>query len=249
MPAANRETLCFLHGWGFDGRVLEKFMEGFMPEWNVKALALPGYDGAAPAARGMEDVARLLAPGVPDHAVLIGWSLGGMIGIRIAAMKPVRKLIILAGAPCFVNKHNWPHGVPAELVEGLMQRIHENPAAALHEFAMLSSKGDGNPRATYRTLSLLLQQSAVRTEALRDGLEMLRDADLRTEFSGLSCRVGVILAENDRLFPAAGARAMLSLNPGLELRTVAGCGHALFISAPEQSRQALLALLASAPLS
>jgi len=242
------ETLCFLHGWGFDGRALEKFCDGFTPEWNVKIPVLPGYDGAAPEALGIEHVARALLPEVPDNSVLVGWSLGGMIAIRMASMKPLKKLVLLASAPCFVGKQDWPYGMSEELIEGLQRRVQENPGQALQEFALLSSKGDKNPRATYRSLTASLQRAAVHRAALLDGLEMLRNADLRPEFSGLKCRVGAILAENDQLFSASCARAMLSLNPDLELSTMGGCGHAPFISRPEQSRRLLTDMLSPAPV-
>ncbi|MGH8120894.1 MAG: alpha/beta fold hydrolase [Gammaproteobacteria bacterium] len=248
MSTNHRETLCILHGWGLNGRVLGKFMEGFVPDWHVRFLVLPGYDGTAPAALGMEKIARSLAPQIPDHSVLMGWSLGGMIGIRIASMKPLRKLILLASTPCFVEKQDWPYGMKAEVIAGLMRQVKENSGKALHKFALLSSRGDEHPRATYRTLAMLLKQAAVHTDALLDGLEILQASDLRKEFSGLQCPAGAVLAENDALVSAAGTGAMRSLCPGLELRLVAGCGHAPFLSRPERIRHLLFTLLSPAPV-
>ena len=243
MPAENRETLCFLHGWGFDQRVWSGFVDGFLPEWNVKLPTLPGYDGAAPRALGVEDVARAMLTAVPDDSILVGWSLGGMIGIRIASLKPVRKLILLAGSPCFVKKDDWPCGIEAELVERLMQGIKDYPDRAVQEFALLSSKGDGRPRATYQELSALLKGNRVHAGALIDGLEMLLHADLRAEFSGLKCKAGVILATDDQLLPVAAGAAMLALRSGLDLEIIEGAGHAPFISRPVPTRQSLLAIL------
>ena len=243
MSAENRETLCFLHGWGFNQRVWAGFAEGFQPEWNVKIPTLPGYDGAATCALGLEDVARALLAEVPDDSILIGWSLGGMIGIRIASMKPVRKLILLAGSPCFVKKDDWPCGTGAELVERLMQRLQDDPDRALQEFALLSSKGDGRPRATYQVLAGLQKENRAHTGALIDGLDMLLHTDLRVELSGLKCKAGVILAANDRLLPVSAGAAMLSLRSGLELEVIEGAGHAPFISSPARTRRSLLSML------
>lgn len=244
MPEENRGTLCFLHGWGFDKRVWANFVEGFLPEWNVKTPALPGYDGSIPCALGMEDVARALLTEVPDDSILIGWSLGGMIGIRIASMKPIQRLILLAGAPCFVKKDDWPCGAGIELVEQLRRRMQENnPGRALQEFALLSSRGGGNPRATYQVLSTLLKENGAHTDALIDGLDMLLHTDLRAEFSGLKCKTSVILAANDQLLSVAAGAAMRSLRSGLELEVVEGAGHAPFISSPDETRRPLLAML------
>ena len=243
MSAGKKGTLCFIHGWGFDGRVLEGFMGGFLPEWDVKTLVLPGYNGDAPLALGLESVARALIPDVPDHSILIGWSLGGLIGIRISSLKPVKKLILLASTPCFVKRQNWLFGTEPELVRGLMRRINDDPGRALREFAKLISRGDRSPRATFRTLAMLLERNMVHTSALLDGLDILQNADLRTELSDLGSRAGGILAANDPLVPAAVAGAMLSLNPNMELRTISNSGHVPFISRPEQTRRLLLSML------
>jgi pimeloyl-[acyl-carrier protein] methyl ester esterase len=243
MPAENRGTLCFLHGWGVDKRVWASFANGFLQEWNVKLPALPGYDGVAPGARGLEDVVRTLMPEIPDDSILIGWSLGGMIGIRIATMKPIRKLILLTSAPCFVKKDDWPCGTETETIESLMQRMKDNPERALQEFALLSSRGDGKPRATYQVLAGLLKENKGHPGALIDGLDMLLHTDLRTEFSRLKCKVGVILAANDQLLPVDAGAAMQHLRSGLELGIIEAAGHAPFISRPEQTRRSLLSML------
>ena len=243
MSAENRETLCFLHGWGFNQRVWAGFAEGFQPEWNVKIPTLPGYDGAATCALGLEDVARALLAEVPDDSILIGWSLGGMIGIRIASMKPIRKLILVAGSPCFVKKDDWPCGTEAELVERLMLRVQDEPDRVLQEFALLSSSGDGRPRATYQVLASLQKENRAHTGALIDGLDMLLHTDLRAELSALKCTVGVILAANDRLLPVAAGAAMQALRSGLGLEVIEGAGHAPFISRPAQTRRSLLSIL------
>ena len=238
-----RATLCFLHGWGFDYRVLGSFTERFVPEWKVKALVLPGYDGTPPQAMGIGNIARAMIPEVPDNSILIGWSLGGMIGIRIAAMKPVRKLILLASTPCFVKKRDWLYGTDAEVIEGLKRRIKIDPGRALREFAMLISGGDSRPRATYQALVLLLQENKAHADALLDGLDILLHADLRAEFSGLKCKASVILAAQDPLVPVAAGSVMLSLHAGMESAVIYGAGHAPFMSRPEQTRQMLLAMV------
>ena len=242
MSTHNPETLCFLHGWGFDKRVLEKFMARFVPEWQVKALSLPGYNGA-PLAKGIEGVARALIPEVPDNAILIGWSLGGMIGIRIATLKPVKKLILLASTPCFVNKPDWPYGTAPELLQGLSRRIKDGPERALREFALLISRGDNKPRTTYQVLATLLKGNVAHTSALLDGLDILQNADLRAELSGLGRQTGIVLAENDPLVSVASREMLLSLCTGLELNMISGAGHAPFLSRPAHTRRLLHTML------
>jgi pimeloyl-[acyl-carrier protein] methyl ester esterase len=247
MSVKNRKTLCFLHGWGIDNRVWANFEKGFMPEWNVKTPLLPGYDGTVPRAVDMDAVAREVMSEIPEDSILIGWSLGGMIGIRVATLKPIRKLIMLAAAPCFVKKHDWPCGTENEIMESLIQRMKRDTDRALREFALLCSKGDSRPRTTYQVFTQLLKDNKAHINTLINGLDLLLKTDLRVEFSGLKCKVGVILAAHDHLLPFAAGAAMHSLRSGLELDVIKGAGHAPFISCPGQVRRSLLSMLNAGP--
>lgn len=240
---SGRGSLYFLHGWGCGPGVLNHCVRYFGAEWNMKALALPGYNGTPFLAKGLEGVVSAIMPEVPDNAVLVGWSLGGLIGIRVAAMKPLKKLILLASTPCFVNKHDWHSGLDVEVIEGLRQRLTRNPGRTLREFALLVSQGDHSPRATLRALQVMLEKDRTPTGALLDGLDILQYTDLRAEFSALECSVGVVLAANDALVSIASGSGMALLRSGLDIVAIQDSGHAPLISSPAQTVRQLIAMV------
>lgn len=245
MRATQQPILCFLHGWGFAGNLLAEFAGEFSRDWQIRILKMPGYDGESPLVRGLDGTARELIKAMPrgDDAILIGWSLGGLIGVRMATLWPVRKLVLIASQPCFVARPDWPWGMSPALLADLKLRLRKNPARTLREFALLSGKGDSGERSTYERLAEVLARSAVHPRALADGLEILMQADLRNEFSSLSCRVGALLGRNDHLIPAHSVTGMLALRPDLECRILDDCGHAPFLSRRTEARRQIEELL------
>ena len=66
-----------------------------------RAINLPGHGGRPRAARATaEAFATEISPDVPEGAVLIGFSLGGMVGMAIAAQYPERlSALVLVATP------------------------------------------------------------------------------------------------------------------------------------------------------
>src|SRR5690606_11195893 len=120
MSGNQQPALCFIHGWAFDSRVLENLASQFTST-KVQLIDLPGYGKKQSANQptDIDAVAEAVLPEIPANSVLIGWSLGGMIAIRIAHKIPdaIRAVILLASTPCFVKKNDWPFGVERSLIQ------------------------------------------------------------------------------------------------------------------------------------
>ena len=71
-------------------------------------------------------------------------------------------------------------------------------------------------------------------EALKGGLQILKDADLRAELGGLAMPATVIMGDKDHLIPPACATALKDLQPALNVRVIENAGHVLFLSHPKQ---------------
>ncbi|MEL6532906.1 MAG: alpha/beta hydrolase [Pseudomonadota bacterium] len=82
----------YLHGAGLAGASWGE-VAGMTPD-------LPGHNGRARAAATAADFARALAPDIPEDAVLIGHSLGGMVAMALAAEFPVKvRGLVLVSVP------------------------------------------------------------------------------------------------------------------------------------------------------
>src|SRR5690606_33285120 len=101
------EPLVLIHGWGCDSGTWHPLIPALQELGNVFALDLPGF-GAAPPLEDftLEAVLQQLEQSLPPRAILVGWSLGGMLATALAARCPERvtRLVTMASNLCFVSR-------------------------------------------------------------------------------------------------------------------------------------------------
>jgi pimeloyl-[acyl-carrier protein] methyl ester esterase len=242
--------VALLHGWGTHGGVFGALAAALAGRCRVHALDLPGH-GRSPWAKGaadLEGLARLVAEHLPAECSIVGWSLGGMVAVRLATLYPERvpKLALIATSPCSAQRRDWPHGLDAATLAGLATRLGRDWRAAMQEFVTLEVRGEQDPLATLRTLKQqLYEHGAPSTAALAAGLAILRSTDLRPELPRLRARTLAIGGEYDRLAPPAAVAALAALVPGARLASIAHAAHAPFLSHREQVETLLSGFLAA----
>jgi len=112
--------------------------------------------------------------------------------------------------------------------------LTQDTAATLERFLGLQVRGSDDARATLRRLRAELSQRPVPDpEALRAGLDLLRDDDLRGPLPDISVPTLWLFGERDTLVPAALAERLALLMPQARVRMIAGAGHAPFLSHAE----------------
>jgi len=173
---------------------------------------------------------------ISNDAILIGWSLGGMIAIKLAETKrsKISALILLASTPCFVKKTDWLCGVDENKLQQIAIDLKHDKNKVLQTFITEVAMGDPLPRETIRMLQDQANKNALSAETLTDGLEILIKQDLRNNLKQLKCSIGLILGTNDHLVSFSTGPATLSIcsNSNIELMTIEGAGHAPFVSQP-----------------
>ena len=91
---ANRDTdsavdLVLLHGWGMSSLVWDEILPELLENFRVTVIDLPGF-GRSPIPGGEYDLDYLskhVLNVAPKEAVWMGWSLGAMVAMNIAAIK------------------------------------------------------------------------------------------------------------------------------------------------------------------
>jgi len=202
-------------------------------QWRIITPDLPGYgtNEIYDLPEGIDAVAESLATSIPHDAVLIGWSLGGMVAIEIARQMggDIDTLILLASTPCFIKKVDWPYGIAPGQIRTMAEQLPGNTQKVLKKFTALSAKGDAFPRRTIRKLRRSAAYGAASTGALISGLDILQDTDLRSAMVELKCRVVMLLGEYDNLIAKGTGPATQVLCPNMKIAYI-NTGHAPFIS-------------------
>jgi pimeloyl-[acyl-carrier protein] methyl ester esterase len=253
--------IVLLHGWGLHSGVWDDILPALAAEHRVTAMDLPGHGhsstlprrahplgaGNAFCARDiLQTIAEKLAAAAPHRAVWMGWSLGGMAALQAASATPerVEKLILISCNARFSRSADWPHAMDAHLMVQFAEELELNYEGTLRRFLALQLRGSERERETQRRLRrTLLSGGRPDIAALRDGLAVLRNGDLRAELSRIACPCLLVLGERDTLVPAAAGETMGRLLPRARVTVIPGAGHAPFLSHSSAFLQAVLEFL------
>lgn len=235
--------LVLLHGWGMGPGVfadwrpwLEPCRQVHCPAWSDR-LAPPGsgHPGEPLAA-----TAASLADGVDGPAHWVGWSLGGLIALAAARVRPaaVGRVTLIAATPRMAAAPGWPGIDPLEL-ERFRCELEREPMATHDRFLALQVRGSEGARSVLRTLRRSVAADGLPSMGvLLSGLDRLLQSDLRSDLDALSCPVDAVLGGCDALVPPAVATCLEALD--VPARVIPGAGHAPFISHPGVVADAVL---------
>ena len=231
--------LVLLHGWGLNSDVWEDVAEQLARQYTVTLIDLPGHGRSLLTEPDyqLEQIAEQLAQAVPQPAIWVGWSLGGLIALQIAHQHPaqVNALVMVASSPQFVQSDDWPHGVAPEIFEKFAQELEEDYQATLNRFLAIQAMGSHEAKAEIRQLrERLLRHDEPKVAALQGGLRLLQQSNLRHSLSTLSCPIKIILGRRDTLAPARAAKQLHQQHKNLDISVIQGAAHTPFISHPEQ---------------
>jgi len=229
--------LVLIHGWGLHAGVWDSFLPLLEPSFRVLRVDLPGHGSSGWSGETtLDDMAVAVLAAAPAAAAWLGWSLGGLVAMRAALLTPsrVRALVLLASTPCFVRRPDWQCALLPALLDTFAAELQQDYLRTLNRFLALQVRGSDNSGTVLRMLrTQLLAKGEPSPDALRAGLDILRNTDLRETLRTVACPALVMAGERDTLVPGAAARATAALMPDAGVEIVAGAGHAPFIARPE----------------
>jgi len=233
------KPLVFLHGWAQSQQIWFQQQAQFP---DAHYLNLPGHGGAAdaPAERWLD----VLLAQLPDEpCVLAGWSLGGMLAMEIARCFPDRvdSLVLIATTPRFRATDGWGYGCDDATFAAFNVAVSSASPRALNRFFALMLHGDDLPRSHYNELArqAVDRQKQATTAGLQAGLELLATLDLRERLPDMPALL--LFGEQDAIVPADAGRWLAAHLPGAVVHELRDCGHAPFLSRPEQCNTILKA--------
>jgi pimeloyl-[acyl-carrier protein] methyl ester esterase len=225
--------MVFLHGWGQSERIWFQ-QRRFFPD--ATFINLPGHGGAADAAS--EQWLQIVADLLPDEpAVLVGWSLGGMLAMEIAYRWPERcaAITLISSTPSFRLRDGWEHGCSQDVFSDFEQAVAVQSPKIMNRFFALMLHGDKLSRSACNGLAraAVNRQSPTTAAGIKAGLELLSTIDLRAQMHELSMPTLIMHGKQDAIVPFAASRALAEDLPDSQLHRFEACGHAPFLTQPE----------------
>ena len=244
--------LVLLHGWSMHGGMWGPWLDELAGEARLHVVDLPGH-GRSPwvtEASDLVGLAEAVVPLVPPGATVLGWSLGGMVALELARRNPrhLGALVLVATTPKFLSGPDWEHGLEPAALDEFTRGLEADWLRTVQGFLALQARGDEYPAATLRAMrSHVTSRGEPDRRALAAGLDVLRSADLRTALPQIEVPAVVIAGAHDGLTPVGAGRALAAGLPRARLRIIERCGHAPFLSHPDQVLSEVRGLLSRQP--
>jgi len=246
-PAAT--DMVMLHGWAMHGGLMRSLAEELTAQFRVHLVDLPGH-GLSQAGNSdfslkqlSEQIYMSISEKINGDAIWLGWSLGGMVALKIASQYPdkIKKLILLSSTPAFVKKVDWTYAVDSSVFDSFASDLLNDPEGTIKRFVSLQVRGSEDSRQILKQIrEILFSKQLASNEALFKGLEILQTEDLRGVYESLSMPVQLLGGERDTLVPKTALDELHKIKPESELYIVKKAGHAPFLSHSNESARAIL---------
>ena len=256
-------ALLLVHGWAMHGGVFAPLRRELEASFEVISVDLPGHGGSRGSALPLAldavgDALRdIIDPSLgasngtgaasPSRALVLGWSLGGLVATALAARHPecVRGLAMLAASPRFVHAPDWPAGMDPSVFERFGEELGRDYRGTLDRFLMLEAQGSAHLREELRYLrDAVYARGEPAPRALQEGLCLLQDSDLRAVLPALAMPSLWMAGRRDRLVSPQAMEAAAALAPRSRFQPFDHAGHAPFLTEPRAVAEAITAFAA-----
>jgi len=236
--------LILLHGWGLHSGVWENILPALEKRFSCYAVDMLGHGESQTKSHekfsleSMREALNELVNNIDSKEITImGWSLGGLVAIDYLSVFPkkVQKLILVASNACFCKKEDWQTGLELSVLENFAAQLEQDYKKTVDKFMALQMFGADDHKQALRVLkSSMASPTEPSMDALRAGLDILKNTDLTKKLREIKQSVLMITGEDDRLMPYQAANAMQAMFNNAYTEMIKGAGHAPFISHPTQ---------------
>jgi 3-oxoadipate enol-lactonase len=233
------ETLVFAHGLLWSHRMFAAQVAEFSKQYRVIAYDHRGqgssevggpYDMDTVAADAAELIRTLV--GGPVH--FIGLSMGGFVGMRLAARHPelVKSLVLLETSANAEPLENLPQ---YKLLNGMVRWIGIIPPIASKVMKIMFAKSWLEAPSNKESIRHWKKELASNKKSITGPVEgVIYRKGVEEELSKISCPTLVIVGDEDVATTPAKAAVIHQGISGAKLETIAGAGHSSCIEKPEE---------------
>ena len=237
--------IILLHGWGMDHSLFADLQARLTTEgFHSISYDLRGFGASSKSTTPYtydlhaQDLHELIEERDWHDVILCGFSMGAAIAVRYLTRfqqhNRIERLVLLgAAAPVFTQRSDWPYGVTQRDVDGLMLSVKKNRDAAIEQFATLcfSPSIDIDPEKLTQMQSIAARADS---DALLDGLQELRDVDLRSEINALTLPTTILHGAHDAVCPIQFADYLAQHIAHAKIVRLEGVGHHFLHDIPNE---------------
>ena len=244
------ETIVFSHGFLMDHSMFEPQRAAFEGQYRVIAYDHRGQGQSQDPGHGhdmetlTEDAAALIRALQVGPCHFAGLSMGGFVGIRLAARHPelVRSLTLMGTG---AEKEPLPSRMRYGLLAQLVKVVSPAPftSIAVKELFGATTRNSAAQRPMLDEWTIKLR-SRPRNIA-KSLLGVMNRRGVTDELGSIRCPTLVIVGEDDTARPPRDGERLASGIQGARLVRIPGCGHSSSIEAPDAVTAAMREVLLS----
>ncbi len=204
-------------GWGFQAEVF------------LKSELINAFDIIPLNYANQENYMTLLSTQIPQNSIVLGWSLGGLIAIKLAALFPslVSKLILISSQARFLFDPSETHdiGIATKLFVTFMANLKHN----LKEQTDMFLKLVNYPNRQKKVKNILANHFVKELVENEPQLSTLLSTDLSLEYSRIPVGILQIINLEDAIIKQ-DANYLKLLHPKTVITQIPKAGHAGFLT-------------------
>ena len=213
----DRPTIYGIPGWGFYSAIFK--------ELQLDDCSIVGFDYYHSPVLSLDSIAKQMANNILNPAVVLGWSFGGLIAIKLAALFPhkVKKLILLSSQPKFLSAPSW-EGIAPDSAAQFIDELSNDFEKQVSYFISLVCYPDS--KHSYK--KILMEHFIYEKESLLRSLDILFQEDLREDYKNLTSDILHIVNKQDAVIKQ-NSQQLQALNPKARVVVLEKLGHAGFL--------------------
>jgi pimeloyl-[acyl-carrier protein] methyl ester esterase len=227
--------IIFLPGWGFQSCISKEYLPMV-----THFIDLPLLEKENELIEHACDRIEAKLPSQP--ILLIGWSLGGLLQIKLYERHPnhYKALIIITSTPCFRRQNEWP-GI-SKTEQNIFMRKLEQPYEIFFDYYLKLIQGSfQNPKFKTLLRSHIISKDNFSSSKIYQSI--LFESDLRATFSNIKVPTLLIYGDKDPIIPKKANTYLSKLNPYLTHYQLAEAGHLPFLTHNNETKNVISSFL------
>jgi pimeloyl-[acyl-carrier protein] methyl ester esterase len=217
-----QSTLFPIHGWATNAHIWQDTMQS-EKTYYYNARQYPDFNHVS---KTLADIYHRQH----NPITLIGWSLGGMLSLQLAAAYPdyIHNIVLVSSTAKFTSDASYAAGLSPAIVKRLAKKLTQDKWQTQLEFYQLMFSESERVQATHFTTTLAPQMADIDIQVLQSGLTFLLETDLRPILREITTPCTIIHGTEDTICPVSAAHYLAENLPNGELRLLDGAGHIPF---------------------